>query len=567
MSRAGEIAKSNDLINIKQTIGAYYELEPELNRAEQRVSFGTSGHRGEAIKKNFNQAHIAAITAAILEYREKEGISGPIFVGFDTHLLSIPAFETCLEVLAAAKVNFVIDSHITIDLIEQAKQGKAPKSCAIWTPTPAVSHAILNFNKERENDLADGIIITPSHNPPSGGGFKYNPPHGGAAESDSTDWIADRANQLLEDGWEKISRKGFAEAIKLAEKYDYREKYVADLTNVIDFAAIRDSKVKICADSLGGASIDYWSEIARIYDLDLTVLREEVDPTFRFITLDWDEKIRMDCSSPSAMAGVLKFANESKKYDIIVGNDTDADRHGIVSRNSTDEYSLMNPNHYLAVAIDYLFGGTRPDWSAQVGVGKTLVSSSLIDRITENLGKKLFEVPVGFKWFTAGLIDGSLGFAGEESAGATFLRKNGAVWTTDKDGIILSLLAAEIMAKTGKSPSEYHADLVEKYGESWYARIDAPATSEEKTKLKNLTPEQVSATDLAGEKIIAKLTEAPGNHAKIGGLKVVAKQAWFAARPSGTEDVYKIYAESFVSPEHLKEVQAAAKALVDEVIS
>lgn len=568
MSKAGQLPSANDLINSELIVSAYYALEPRANDPAQKVVFGTSGHRGAAQKTSFNQAHIVTITAAIVEYRKLQGFGGTILVGLDTHLLSLPAFQSCLEVLAAADVDFSIDSHIHKDLLELALRGQAPEGCAIWTPTPAISHAILRANRGKisDNELADGIIITPSHNPPTDGGIKYNPPHGGPADSEATNWIANRANELLEN-WQSVPRRSFDEALEKAGRVDFRHDYVQDLANVIDMPVIKESGLRICADSLGGASVDYWSEIAKVYGLNLTVANPVVDPKFPFITLDWDEKIRMDCSSPHSMSGTVEKANTSDEFDLFTGNDADSDRHGIVARNPVSgKFELMNPNHFLATAISYLFGEGRPNWPSNVGVGKTLVSSSLIDRVASGLGKPLFEVPVGFKWFVDGLRDGSIGFGGEESAGASFLRQDGTVWTTDKDGITLALLAAEIMAKTGKSPIATHQQLTDTYRESWYERIDAPATLEQKTKLGSLSPDEVTAAELAGEEITNKLTAAPGNGASIGGLKVTTKNAWFAARPSGTEDVYKIYAESFISPEHLKEVQQSAKDVVNKAL-
>jgi phosphoglucomutase len=564
-SRSGQLPTEKDLIDIAATLGAYYEVEPDVSNPNQRVVFGTSGHRGAAEKGSFNQAHIVAIAAALVEYRRAAGLGGKLFIGIDTHLLSLPALRTTLEVLAAADVEYVIDSHITAELLDLAEKGHAPRGSALWTPTPAISHAILGANagKTNKKDLSDGIVITPSHNPPTDGGFKYNPEHGGPADSEATNQIAARANEILADGWEKIPRADFAAALEQAERADYRTNYVKDLASVIDLAAIAEAGVRIGADTLGGASVDYWPEIAKTYNLNLTVLNPEVDPRFPFVTLDWDEKIRMDCSSPNAMAGSVEKANTAGDFDLVTGNDGDADRHGIVARNpESGQFELMNPNHFLAVSINYLFGQGRPDWPTGLGVGKTLVSSSLIDRVAAGLEAKLVEVPVGFKWFVSGLGDGSLGFGGEESAGASFLRQLGQVWTTDKDGIIMALLAAEILTKTGQTPAEMHRTLTDKYGVSWYERIDAPATLDEKAKLSKLDANQITATELAGEPIVAKLTTAPGNGAKIGGLKVASKNAWFAARPSGTENVYKIYAESFISAEHLQKVQTAAREVV-----
>ena len=568
MSRAGQLPSASDLVSSEQILGAYYALEPRADDPAQKVVFGTSGHRGASGKASFNEAHIVAITAATVEYRKNQGLGGAVLVGFDTHLLSLPAFKSCLEVLGAADVDFSVDTHVSQELIELALKGEAPENCAIWTPTPAISHAILRANagKTSERELSDGIIITPSHNPPTDGGIKYNPAHGGPAGGEATGWIASRANELLPN-WRTVPRASFDEALAKASRVDFRDNYVRDLENVIDMAAIKEAGVRICADSLGGASIDYWSEIAKVYGLNLTVANPKVDPTFRFITLDWDEKIRMDCSSPNSMAGTVAKANASDEFDLFTGNDADSDRHGIVARNpSTGKFELMNPNHFLATAISYLFGEGRPNWPSDLGIGKTLVSSSLIDRVASGLNKRLVEVPVGFKWFVDGLMDGSIGFGGEESAGASFLRLDGRVWTTDKDGITLALLAAEIIAKTGKSPVAVHHELVATYGKSWYERIDAPATLEQKAKLSSLSPDQVTASELAGEEIVSKLTTASGNGASIGGLKVMTKNAWFAARPSGTEDVYKIYSESFVSPEHLTEVQRSAKEVVDKAL-
>ena len=540
--RAGTVALPEDLVDLSELLEAYASRTPDLSDPGQRVAFGTSGHRGSSLKSSFNDAHIAAITQAIVEYRAQEGTIGPLFMGQDTHALSAVAQDTALQVLAANGVTVLLDS----------RDG--------YTPTPALSHAILTYNKDRERDLADGIVITPSHNPPADGGFKYNPTHGGPADTDATGWIADRANELLEGGNADVKRIPLEEAraAETTQSFDYLDSYVSALPEIIDLEAIKRAGVRIGADPMGSASVAYWKEIGERFGLDLTVVNPEVDPQWAFMTLDWDGKIRMDCSSPSAMASLIQ---QRDKYDIATGNDADSDRHGIV----TPDAGLMNPNHYLAVAIDYLFAH-RDGWRADAGIGKTLVSSSIIDRVAESLGRRLVEVPVGFKWFVPGLLDGSLGFGGEESAGASFLRKDGSVWTTDKDGIILALLAAEIIAVTGKTPSQRYAELTEQYGAPVYQRIDAPADREQKAALKKLSPAQVTAESLAGDPITAKLTEAPGNGAPIGGLKVTTDRAWFAARPSGTEDVYKIYAESFVDEEHLKLVQREAKALVDGVI-
>ena len=537
--RAGQKALSEDLVDVESLLDSYYDLHPDPSEPEQAVSFGTSGHRGSSLDTKFNEDHIAATTQAIVEYRTAQGISGPLFIGRDTHALSHPAFDTALEVLAGNDVSALIDTQ----------DG--------YTPTPAISHAILVHNRGRsatDSGRADGIVVTPSHNPPRDGGFKYNPPHGGPADSDATDWIADRANQLLADGLRGVRRHGRQKALQDAGRYDYLHAYVEDLGSVVDLDAIRRAGVRIGADPLGGAAVDYWAEIGEMHDLDLTVVNPEVDPQWSFMTLDRDGKIRMDCSSPWAMASLLEKRHE---FDVATGNDADADRHGIV----TTDPGMMNPNHYLAGPIKYLFAH-RPDWPTSARVGKTAVSSSLIDRVVASLGRELFEVPVGFKWFVPGLIDSSVGFGGEESAGASFLRRDGSVWTTDKDGIILALLASEILAVTGRSPSTLHAELVEEFGSSAYSRIDAPADREQKAKLKALSPQQVTATELAGEPIVSAITEAPAGGA-LGGLKVSTESAWFAARPSGTEDVYKIYAESFRGEDHLGTVQEAAKSLVD----
>jgi phosphoglucomutase len=534
--RAGQPAQPSDLVDVAALVTAYYTLEPDPAEPVQQVSFGTSGHRGSAFDAAFNEAHILATTQAICEYRARQGIDGPLFVGRDTHALSTPAWASALEVLAANDVTVLVDAADR------------------YTPTPAVSHAILRANRGRTSGLADGIVVTPSHNPPRDGGFKYNPPHGGPADTDATKAIADRANDLLRGGLDGVRRIPFARARAAAQAHDFLGDYVDDLPSVLDLDAVRDAGVRIGADPLGGASVDYWGAIAERHRLDLTVVNPLVDPTWRFMTLDWDGKIRMDCSSPSAMASLI---GKRADHAIATGNDADADRHGIV----TPDGGLMNPNHFLAVAISYLFAH-RPGWGADVAVGKTLVSSSLIDRVVTGLGRRLVEVPVGFKWFVPGLLDGSVGFGGEESAGASFLRRDGGVWTTDKDGILLALLASEIQAVTGRSPSQLHGDLTARFGESAYARVDAPATREQKAALGKLAPEAVAATELAGEPIVAKLTRAPGNDAAIGGLKVVTENAWFAARPSGTEDVYKVYAESFAGPDHLVRVQQEAQEVV-----
>jgi phosphoglucomutase len=534
--RAGQPAQPVDLVDVASLVTAYYTLEPDPSDPGQQVSFGTSGHRGSAFDAAFNEAHILATTQAICEYRAAQGYDGPLFVGRDTHALSEPAWASALEVLVANDVTVLVDAADR------------------YTPTPAVSHAILRANRGKGNGLADGIVVTPSHNPPRDGGFKYNPPSGGPADTDATKVIADRANELLRAGLDGVRRVPFRRARAAASGHDFMGDYVDDLPAVLDLDAVRDAGVRIGADPLGGASVDYWGAIAERHRLDLTVVNPLVDPTWRFMTLDWDGKIRMDCSSPSAMASLI---GKRERFQIATGNDADADRHGIV----TPDGGLMNPNHFLAVAISYLFSH-RPEWGDGTAVGKTLVSSSLIDRVVAGLGRRLVEVPVGFKWFVPGLLDGSVGFGGEESAGASFLRRDASVWTTDKDGILLALLASEIQAVTGRSPSQLHAELTQKYGESAYARVDAPASREEKAALGKLSPDAVSATELAGEPITAKLTRAPGNDAALGGLKVTTENAWFAARPSGTEDVYKIYAESFRGPQHLARVQEEARAVV-----
>ncbi|WP_256839546.1 phosphoglucomutase (alpha-D-glucose-1,6-bisphosphate-dependent) [Ornithinimicrobium faecis] len=540
--RAGQPAQPEDLTDIDALLAAYAQIVPDPDNIDQQVAFGTSGHRGSSLDGAFNEHHILATTQAICEYRLEQGIEGPLFIGKDTHALSLPAWHSALEVLVGNGVDVWID------------RGGAEA----YTPTPAVSRAILAHNREVEGatGTADGIVVTPSHNPPRDGGFKYNPPHGGPADTDATGWIADRANELLRAGLEGVRRVPLDQALEAAETYDFMGEYVRALPRVINLDAIREAGVRIGADPLGGASVDYWQAIADEHRLDLTVVNPRVDPAWAFMTLDWDGKIRMDCSSPHAMASLI---NAKDDFDISTGNDADSDRHGIV----TPDGGLMNPNHYLAVAIDYLYGGGRPDWPAGVAIGKTLVSSSMIDRVAADQGRELIEVPVGFKWFVPGLIEGTIGFGGEESAGASFLCRDGSVWSTDKDGIILALLAAEIQAVSGKSPSQRYAELVAEHGDPAYARIDAPANREQKAKLKALSPADVTATSLAGEEITATLTEAPGNGAAIGGLKVQTASAWFAARPSGTEDVYKIYAESFQGPDHLAQVQQEAQALVD----
>ncbi|GAB2602773.1 phosphoglucomutase (alpha-D-glucose-1,6-bisphosphate-dependent) [Pseudactinotalea suaedae] len=551
--RAGQPARPEDLIDVDAVVGAYYDRRPDAEDPDQQVVFGTSGHRGSSLDSAFNEAHIVAITAAIVEYRRAQGTDGPLYIGRDTHALSAPATTTALEVLAAAGVDVRVD----------ARDG--------YTPTPAVSHSILRHNGAGSSEgvrtegpgLADGIVVTPSHNPPRDGGFKYNPPHGGPADSDATGWIARRANELLRSGVADVPRTTDPTGAENVHKHDYLLTYIDDLDAVLDMDAIRDSGVRIGADPLGGAAVEYWAEIGERYGLDLTVVNPRVDPQWSFMTLDGDGKIRMDCSSPNAMASLraIMHGDGPAPYDIATGNDADADRHGIV----TPDGGLMNPNHYLAVAIEYLFTH-RPQWSPTAGVGKTLVSSALIDRVVAGMGRTLLEVPVGFKWFVPGLLDGGVGFGGEESAGASFLRTDGSVWTTDKDGILLALLASEILAVTSRSPSQLHEEQVLAHGESWYARVDAPADREQKARLASLSPEAVTATELAGRPITARLVEAPGNGGAFGGLKVTTADAWFAARPSGTEDVYKIYAESFVSPEHLAQVQDAARQVVADAL-
>ncbi|WP_440104972.1 phosphoglucomutase (alpha-D-glucose-1,6-bisphosphate-dependent) [Streptosporangium sp. H16] len=535
---AGQPARPSDLVDVARLVTSYYALHPDPGEVGQRVAFGTSGHRGSSLNVAFNEDHILATSQAIVEYRAAQGIDGPLFLGADSHALSEPAQVSALEVFAANGVTVMVDS----------RDG--------YTPTPAVSHAILAHNRGRSSGRADGVVVTPSHNPPGDGGFKYNPPHGGPADTDATSWIQDRANALIADGLKEVRRIPYARALAAdtTGRYGFLGHYVDDLPSVLDLDAVREAGVRIGADPLGGASVAYWGEIAERHRLDLTVINPLTDPTWRFMTLDWDGKIRMDCSSPYAMASLIAGRDA---FDVSTGNDADADRHGIV----TPDGGLMNPNHYLAVAISYLYSH-RPGWPAAAGIGKTLVSSGMIDRVAADLGRRLMEVPVGFKWFVPGLLDGSLGFGGEESAGASFLRRDGSVWTTDKDGLILALLASEIIATTGRSPSEHYGDLVARFGDPAYARVDAPATREEKAVLARLSAEQVTAGSLAGEEITQVLTSAPGNGAALGGLKVSTESAWFAARPSGTEDVYKIYAESFKGPEHLARVQQEARDLV-----
>jgi phosphoglucomutase len=537
-ARAGQPAAPGDLVDVAKLVTAYFAVHPDPGEPAQRVSFGTSGHRGSAFTATFNEDHIAATTQAICEYRDGQGIRGPLYLGADTHALSEPAQVTALEVLAANGVHVLCD----------ARGG--------YTPTPAVSRAILAHNASGSARRADGIVITPSHNPPSDGGFKYNPPDGGPAGTDITRWIQDRANALLAGGLAGVRRISYARAATAATtgRFDFLDAYVSALGQAVDLAAVKAAGIRIGADPLGGASVAYWGAIGERYGLDLTVVNPVVDATFRFMTLDWDGKIRMDCSSPSAMAALIDRQHD---FAIATGNDTDADRHGIV----TPDGGLLNPNHYLAVAIDYLYRH-RDGWPATAAVGKTLVSSSMIDRVADGLGRRLLEVPVGFKWFVPGLLDGSVAFGGEESAGASFLQRDGSVWTTDKDGILLALLASEITAVTGKTPSELYRDLTARYGKPAYARIDTAATREQKAALARLSPDQITADRLAGEKITAVLTAAPGNGEPIGGLKVVTETGWFAARPSGTEDVYKLYAESFRGPQQLAAIQEEARAVV-----
>jgi phosphoglucomutase len=539
---AGKTASKEQLVNIPQLITDYFTQQPDLSRREQRVAFGTSGHRGSSLKRSFNEQHILATTQAICNYREKKGITGPIFIGIDSHALSTPAQATALEVLAANGVVTMISAHDE------------------YTPTPAVSHAILVYNKERRTGLADGIVITPSHNPPEDGGFKYNMTNGGPAEGSVTSWIETRANEILENKLHEVKRIPLSKALNAdtTKRYDFLAEYTADLGQVIDVELLKTSRIKMGVDPLGGAGVKYWQRIADLYDLDLTVVDDSVDHTFSFMSLDWDGKIRMDPSSRYAMQRLIQLKD---KFPVAFACDTDHDRHGIVTRTA----GLMQPNHYLAVAINYLFQN-RPHWDAGTGIGKTLVSSQMIDRVAKKLGRKLVEVPVGFKWFVDGLYDGSLGFGGEESAGASFLNRQGKVWSTDKDGIIAALLAGEITASTGKDPGEIYQEFTKEFGEPVYDRIDAPATPEQKDKLKKLSADQISSSELAGEKITNILTNAPGNGAAIGGLKVETANGWFAARPSGTENIYKIYAESFKGIEHLQQLQEEAQKVVNDAI-
>jgi phosphoglucomutase len=540
-STPGTRPTESRLIDVPRLVTAYYAERPDPDIRDQRVAFGTSGHRGSSLKVAFNELHILATTQAICDYRRARGVDGPLFLGIDTHALSEPAFASAMEVLAANGVEVMIDKD----------RG--------YTPTPVISHAILKHNAAKRGGKADGIVITPSHNPPEDGGFKYNPPHGGPSETAATKAIEDAANALMQDP-SNIRRVAFAKALAAAttHRHDYIGSYVEDLGNVVDLDVVRASGLRIGVDPMGGAGVAYWSVIRERYGLDIEVVNESVDPTFRFMTLDWDGKIRMDCSSPFAMAGLIAMR---ERFDVAFGNDTDNDRHGIVTRSS----GLLNPNHYLAVAISYLFTN-RPQWSPDAAIGKTVVSSSLIDRVAKHLGRRLYEVPVGFKWFVDGLLAGTLGFGGEESAGASFLRRDGTVWTTDKDGIIMGLLAAEMTARTGRDPGQLYRDLAAQHGTAYYARTDAAASPEEKALLAKLSPQQVQAKELAGDPIEAILTNAPGDGNAIGGLKVSTPNGWFAARPSGTENIYKIYAESFVSEEHLQRIQTEAQALVSEVL-
>jgi phosphoglucomutase len=540
--RAGKLPPPSLLVNVPRLITAYYTLQPDLSVPEQRVAFGTSGHRGSALDVSFNELHILAITQAICDYRRDRAITGPLFLGADTHALSDSAWASALEVLAANEVTVLIDHG----------QG--------YTPTPVVSHAILTHNRGRSSALADGIVITPSHNPPRDGGFKYNPTNGGPADTGITGWIQDRANTLLADELRGVKRIPFdrARRAETTRRHNYMESYVSDLASVVDLDALRSADLRLAVDPMGGAGVQYWGVIAERYRVPITVVSEEVDPTFRFMPVDWDGKIRMDCSSPYAMQRLVGLKD---RFDVAWACDPDHDRHGIVTRTA----GLLNPNHYLSAAVNYLFTH-RPQWPAQAGIGKTVVSTSMIDRVAQRLGRRLVEVPVGFKWFVDGLIGGTLGFGGEESAGASLLRRDGAVWTTDKDGIILGLLAAEMTAVTGRDPGELYRELAQEFGDFAYERIDAPATTEQKAALLRLSPEQIEATTIAGGRITSLLTKAPGNDAPIGGLKVVTEKGWFAARPSGTEAVYKLYAESYVGSDHLKRMQEEAQAIIGRAL-
>jgi phosphoglucomutase len=538
---AGQTPPPSMLANIPRLVTEFYTGKPDVGVAEQRVSFGTSGHRGSSLACSFNENHILAISQAICEFRKANGVDGPLFLGQDTHALSEPAMAAALEVLAANEVHVMLDQD----------RG--------YTPTPAVSHAILAYNRGRTSGLSDGIVVTPSHNPPEDGGFKYNPPNGGPADTDATKWIENRANAILADGLAPVRRMAHTRALESAGRYDYVSNYVNDLGSVVDLDAVRGTRFALAADALGGAGLAYWGRIAERYGISLTIAHNHPDPTFRFMSLDWDGKIRMDCSSPYAMAALIAMKD---RFDVAFACDTDHDRHGIVTRSA----GLLNPNHYLAAAISYLYAN-RPHWRADAGVGKTMVSSSIIDRVAASLGRRLVEVPVGFKWFVDGLLDGSLGFGGEESAGASFLRRDGTVWTTDKDGIVLGLLSAEMLARTGRDPGEIYKGLTERFGAPVYERIDAPATPAQKAMLSELSPDQVNERELAGDPIESMLTAAPGNGSPLGGLKVSTKRGWFAARPSGTEHVYKLYAESFAGEEHLRAIQREARELIARVFA
>ena len=538
---AGHPAPASLLVDVPKLLTAYYTETPDVALSSQKVSFGTSGHRGSALLGSFNENHILAITQAICEYRKQNGVNGPLFLAKDTHALSEPAFASALEVLGAQPVEVIVDQDLG------------------YTPTPVLSHAILTHNRGRRDGLADGVVITPSHNPPEDGGFKYNPPHGGPADTHATKWIQDRANAILAGGLREVRRVPLRQALAAARRQDYISGYVSDLAAVLDMDAIRGARLSLGVDPLGGAGIAYWGRIADQYGLSMSIAHDQADPTFRFMSVDWDGKIRMDCSSPYAMAGLIAMKD---KFDVAFACDTDHDRHGVVTRSA----GLLNPNHYLAAAISYLYCN-RLGWRADAGVGKTMVSSSMIDRVTASLSRVLVEVPVGFKWFVDGLLDGGLGFGGEESAGASFLKRDGSVWSTDKDGIILALLAAEMMARTGKDPGEIYRGLTERFGAPVYERIDAPATPDQKAVLQSLTPDRVPAHDLAGDPVQAMLTKAPGNGAPLGGLKVVTARGWFAARPSGTESVYKIYAESFDGESHLRRIQQEAQDLISRVFA